>query len=52
MTAWKRPDGVIAVVLLNQSKEMRRVCIRLLDKAAEFVLYPMSVTTGLIGEGQ
>lgn len=52
VTAWKRPDGVIAVVLLNQSKEMRQVCIRLLDKAAEFVLYPMSVTTGLIGEGQ
>ena len=47
-TAWRRPDGTIAVVLLNQDESIAPVCLRLNGQVAEFMLYPQSITTCVI----
>ena len=50
VTAWKRPDGALAAVLLNRSGETLPVCLRLADEAARFQLPAGAVATGLIRE--
>lgn len=48
VTAWKRPDGSIAVVMLNKSEQIMPVCLRMDGQIAECLLYPQSITTGVI----
>ena len=48
VTAWKRPDGVLAAVLLNRSGETLPVCLRLADEAARFQLPAGAIATGLL----
>jgi len=50
VTAWKRPDGALAAVLLNRSGETLPVCLRLADEAARFQLPAGAIATGLIRE--
>ena len=50
VTAWKRPDGVLAAVLLNRSGKTLPVCLRLADEAARFQLPAGAIATGLIRE--
>ena len=47
-SAWKRPDGSIALVLLNKSGENAKVCVRLEGLEASTLLYPRSITTAII----
>lgn len=47
-TAWKRPDGTLAVVLLNCGKEALKVNLRLAGEIACFQLPPEAIATGLI----
>ena len=47
-TAWKRPDGTLAVVLLNRSLENQPVVVRMGGMEAGVLLYPESITTGII----
>ena len=47
-TAWERPDGTLALVLLNRSAEPRPVCVRLNGQEAGAVLMPKSITSGTI----
>ena len=47
-TAWKRPDGTLALVLINPSQEVKPVCVRLNDHEANVMLYPQSITTTVI----
>ncbi len=48
-TAWKRPDGRLAVLLLNQSERTLPVCVRMRGLEAAFSLPPRSLSTGLTG---
>ena len=48
VTAWKHPDGTLAMVLLNPSKEVRPICVRLNDQEADVILYPQSITSAAI----
>lgn len=48
VTAWKRPDGVLAAVLLNRSGEDLPVCLRLAGEAAHLRLPAGAIATGLI----
>lgn len=48
VTAWKRPDDRIAVVLLNKSGQIMPVCLRMEGFVAECLLCPQSITTGII----
>lgn len=48
VTAWKRPDGKIALILLNKSEQFMQVCVRMEGQTAETLLYPQSITTGII----
>lgn len=48
VTAYKRPDGSIAVVILNKSEEPAQVCLRMERMQAEFLLYGKSITTGVL----
>lgn len=48
VTAWKRPDDRIAVVLLNKSEQIMQVCLRMEGFVAECLLCPQSITTGII----
>ena len=48
VTAWKRPDGALAVILLNRSEESRPVVLRLEGQSASCLLCPRSITSGLI----
>lgn len=47
VTSWKCPDGGIVVVMLNKSRHIRPVCIRMDGQAAKFLLYPQSISTGV-----
>lgn len=49
-TAFKRPDGKIICVLLNKSEQPLTVNLRIKGKLASMVLYPQSITTGIIEE--
>lgn len=48
VTAYKRPDGSVAVIFLNRSREILSVNLRMGGQLAETVLYPESITTGII----
>ena len=48
VTAWKRPDGALAAVLLNRSEETRPVCLRLVGETVQFQLPAGAIATGLI----
>lgn len=48
VTAYKRPDGSIAVVLLNKSDKPMPVSMRVNGQLAEILLYPESITTGIV----
>lgn len=48
VTAWKRPDGVIAVVILNRGAESQTICLRLNGQAASCELPAGSIATGRI----
>lgn len=48
VTAYKRPDRSLAVVILNKSEKILPVNLRLYGQLAEFVLYPESITTVVI----
>lgn len=48
VTAWRRPDGALAVVLLNRAEHPVPVNLRLEGEVASFLLYPSSITTGRI----
>ena len=47
MTAFKRPDGTLAVILLNKTKKPMTVHMRANGSVAEMALYPESITTGI-----
>lgn len=47
-TAWKRPDGSIALFLLNRSGENEPAVIRMDGMEAAAVLYPSSISTAII----
>lgn len=48
VTAYRRPDGSIAVILLNRSDEVMAVNVRMYGQLAAILLYPKSITTGII----
>ena len=48
VTAWKRPDGALALVMLNPSEEIKPVCVRLNDQEADLILYPRSISSACI----
>ncbi len=48
VTAWRRPDGILAVVLVNRTAETLPVCLRLNGMAAHCEILPEAVATGLI----
>ena len=48
VTAWRRPDGKLAVILLNNCGENRPVCVRLSGKEAELLLWPSSITAAVV----
>ena len=48
VTAYQNPDGKKVVVMLNKSKEILPVNMRMQGEVAEFLLYPESITTGII----
>ncbi len=43
--AYELPDGRLVLFLLNRSDEVLPVCVRLKEKAAEFMLMPGSIST-------
>lgn len=48
VTAWRRPDGQIVVILLNRSGEPAPVNLRLEGRTASLLLYPRSISTALV----
>ena len=48
VTAWKRPDDTLALVMLNQSDEAKPICVRLNDQEADLILYPRSIASAVI----
>lgn len=48
VTAWKRPNGTLAVILLNKSQTNSPVCFRLNNREADVILYPHSITSCVI----
>ena len=48
VTAWKRPDGKTALVMLNRSKKNSPVCVRLNGGEADAVLWPESITSAIV----
>ena len=48
VTAWKRPDGSIALLLVNRGGETLPVCVRLSGAEAETALLPKSITAAVI----
>lgn len=48
VTAWKRPDGALAVILLNHTDRTMPVCLRLNGQLAQCLLCPQSITAGII----
>jgi glucosylceramidase len=47
-TAYKRPDGSLAVVMLNKTENLMTVNLRLDGKVASLLLYPESISTGIV----
>ena len=50
LTAFERPDGKIAVVVLNEAETEEHVFLRMADHTAPLVLKPRSVTTVTLEE--
>ena len=48
VTAYENPNGEIITVLLNKTGEILPVNIRIQGKLAEVLLYPESITTGIL----
>lgn len=48
VTAYQRPDETIAVIFLNKSEKPMTVNVRMAGELAETLLYPKSITTGII----
>lgn len=48
LTAWKRPDGKLAIVLLNAGKEKCPAVLRLQGKMATISLAPESISTCIL----
>ena len=47
-TAWKRPDGSLALVLLNKGEKEAPLVVRLNDQEAALVLLPRSISNAVI----
>ncbi len=47
VTAWRRPDGALAVILLNRTEDELPVCLRLADEAAVFAVPAGAIVTGI-----
>lgn len=47
-TAWKRPDGTIALLLLNRAETASPVCVRVDGMETELILYPKSVSSCIL----
>ena len=47
-TAWKRPDGKFALVILNRGEKNSPVCVRLYGEEADAILWPESITSAII----
>ena len=50
VTACRRPDGRIAVILLNKTGNRMPVTLRAEGREAKLTLFPFSITSGLINE--
>lgn len=50
VTACRRPDGSLAVIFLNKSEKPLAVNLRVEGLLGEMILYPESITTGIIKE--
>lgn len=48
VTAWKHPDGTLGIVILNQSEEVKPVCIRLNNQEVGVTLFPRSISTATV----
>ena len=48
VTAWKRPDGSLALVLLNKGEQEAPVVVRLNDQEAALLLMPRSISSAVI----
>ena len=48
VTAFLRPDRKIALLLLNHSEEVEKVNLRIEGQLAELILYPKSITSGIL----
>lgn len=48
VTAWARPDGSIALVLLDRDRELRQLTIRMEGLEAGLILYPNSISSAVI----
>lgn len=48
MTAWRNPDGTIAVVVLNRTKESVVCYLKVGDYCAEWRIEPQSMATGMV----
>lgn len=48
VTAYRRPDGSIAAVILNRDDAPARAVIRMNGRMAELLLLPHSITTGIV----
>ena len=44
-SAWKRPDGSLALMLLNKSEAAARICVRVDGLETELILCPKSVSS-------
>lgn len=47
-TAWKRPDGSLALVLLNKAAEAAPVCVRVGGNETQLLLQPKSIASCVI----
>lgn len=47
-TAWKRPDGAIALLLLNKAETAAPVCVRVDGLETQLLLSPKSVSAGTL----
>lgn len=50
ITAFKNPDETIAVVLLNRTKEGKKVYLRLEGQVVDFVVPAEAIVTGILGD--
>ena len=48
VTAWRKPDGQIVAILLNRSEHLAPVNLRVDGQTASCLLYPLSISTGII----